>query len=116
MAGDNHEGRLSTVEADIKNIANGITRIENNLSKAADKHDQRHTEVLQRLTVIETSQKGFQKYQEECDNDREDYRKRIESLERLRSQQQGAFWASKLFANGLGAIAGAVAGYFAGRH
>ena len=47
VPGDNHESRLSTVEANLSNIARGVEEIKAYLYKGSD----RHTEIISRLAL-----------------------------------------------------------------
>lgn len=71
---------IAALQADMKNTVTGIEDIKRYLAKGAD----RHLEVVQRLTAIETTQGETMRYQVKCDLDRTDLEKRTSSLENFR--------------------------------
>lgn len=84
MTGDNHENRLSTVEANLANIARGVEEIKSYLYKGSD----RHTEIISRLAVIDSKQNEYAKYQQDCENDRGGHEKRITAVENYQASQK----------------------------
>lgn len=78
-----HEGRLSTVEANVGNIARGVGEIKDILKQGANNH----TEVMTRLALIESHQKDFRDYQKTCEIDRKAHDKRLNSVEGYQSRQ-----------------------------
>ena len=90
MAEKNIENRLSTTEANFQNISTGIKQINDQLATAQIAHNTQHLEVIQRLAIIETSQKSFARYQDECDEERTTHSRRIDAVEGYQSRQKGA--------------------------
>ena len=84
MPGDNHESRLSTVEANLTNIARGVEEIKSYLYKGSD----RHTEIISRLAVIDSKQNDYAKYQQDCESERGGHDKRLSAVEAYQATQR----------------------------
>lgn len=86
---DDHEKRLSVAETKIDNFDNVVIEIKDWMKNSSSDRSAKHNEIIQRLSVIETKQDGFNKYQDNCDTDRKKITNRISSLERSESMQSG---------------------------
>lgn len=58
-----------------------LARIETLLQTQEFSRNERHTQVCERLSAIETKQDAFKEYQVECDAERKDLSGRVISLE-----------------------------------
>lgn len=80
---NNHEGRIATVEADVKNIASDVSEIKDLLKDAA----RNHVKVMARLAVIESHQVDFKSYQVTCEAVRSKHDKRLTNVEGYQVRQ-----------------------------
>ncbi len=104
MSDGNHEGRLSTVEANIGNMLNGQDEIKRYLSKTSDQTSAQLLELTRAVTRIETNQISYQK---DCSEERKDHEKRISAGERTLARQSGQAVTIAAFVSSAIAIVGA---------
>jgi hypothetical protein len=103
--GDDHERRISTNEADIKNIGGVVIELKDWMKKSSDDRRKNHEDVIGRLSVIETKQNAFMAYQESCDEDRKILTDRVTEVEKSQSWNSGK---ASIISAILGALGGAL--------
>lgn len=86
---DDHEKRISTNEANIQNIGLVIIELKDYMKASASDRAANHTDIIQRLSIIETKQDAFKEYQENCELDRKEIADRVLIIERDDSRQAG---------------------------
>lgn len=112
----NEESRISTLEADGKSVVNTLNDIRLTLVKAEDSRQANHTDVIQRLSRLETSQIAFCKYQEDCDAERKTINNDINAIKNGQSRQAGvASILAVIVSSGISAVIGFGAAIL-GRH
>ena len=82
MAGEDHERRISTVEANLGNMNYSLQKIEGYLGKLFDQNG----EIKTGLALVVSNQVDMKIYQKDCDTEREDHEKRITSCEGFQSR------------------------------
>ena len=82
MAGEDYERRISTVEANMNNIATSMGKIEGYLGKLFDQSSQIQTG----LALVVQNQAGMKIYQKDCDSESENHEKRITAVEGFQSR------------------------------
>lgn len=100
------ESRVSTVEANLKNLSDSMNRIEGWLGKSYEERNKQHVETIQRLTVIETMQVDFKRYQVDCDDERKEIKTEQAECKNYRSKQAGIAIASSALISGFISILG----------
>lgn len=105
------ESRLSTVEANIKNLSDGIGRVEGWLAKSYEERNEQYTDTIQRLTKIETMAVDFKRYQIDCDDERKEMKKEQIECKTYRSRQAGIALAGSACISVIVSIAGFLWGH-----
>ena len=82
MSGEDHERRISTVEANFADLLRTTTEIKGYLGKFfSDTND-----IKTALALLVNNQNNVSDYQKKCDHDRADHEKRITEVEGIQSR------------------------------
>lgn len=113
---DNHEKRISTSEADIKNIGLVIIEFKDYMRTSLYERAQNHSEIIDQLATIKANVTEFRKYQESCDHERQALADDILAIKLENSHRSGkaSVWALIISIVTSGAIA--ILGAFYGAH
>lgn len=82
MPGENHERRISTVEANMSDLLRSNQRIENYMEKLFNQQGDLKTTCA----LVVQNQDEMKVYRKECDDDRDDHEKRITAVEGFQSR------------------------------
>lgn len=74
---EDHERRISTVEANAANTLMGIIEIKAMLATSAEKREA----MLTQLAVVVDNQADMKQYQKDCNKERDDHEKRLTAVE-----------------------------------
>lgn len=77
MQADNHERRISTVEANIADLLRSNQRMEGYMEKLFTQQG----EIKTQCALVVQNQEGMKIYQLDCDKERADHEKRITAVE-----------------------------------
>ena len=96
MPGDNHERRLSTVEANIADLLRSNNRMEGYMEKLFNQQG----DIKTQCAVMVQNQEGMKTYQVDCDKERNDHEKRLTAVEGF----QGRLVKFAIAITGLGSL------------
>ena len=74
---EDHERRISTIEANFGNLASSMSKVAEHLGKLFEQQSEMKTSIA----LVVQNQGDFKVYQKECDTERADHEKRITAAE-----------------------------------
>jgi hypothetical protein len=108
--------RLTRVEANVANMADNVVEIKDWLKVSASNRMANHSEIIQRLTKIETKQDIFTGYQQECDSDRKTLHSLVSTMEKYNSHSSGKMSIINALVTWIGSIIIAIGVLIMGEH